>query len=128
MHFDDIVATYVPGEVCGIYANVVLQVRKYRERLEDEMERHRKEVQESRTKLRKLEADTRQMEDLKNKITEFESKTSKLTKEAGKSKEQEIELTETKTKNRELQRQVSSMFLLNFQLFMSELLVNMKSG
>jgi Skp family chaperone for outer membrane proteins len=86
----------------------VLQVRKYRERLEDEMERHRKEVQESRTKLRKLEADTRQMEDLKNKITEFESKTSKLTKEAGKSKEQEIELTETKSKNRELQRQVSS--------------------
>ena len=72
------------------------------------MERHRKEVQESRAKLRKLEADTRQMEDLKNKITDFENKTSKLTKEAGKFKEQEIELSDTKSKNRDLQRQVRS--------------------
>ncbi len=81
------------------------------------MERHRKEVQESRAKLRKLEADTRQMEELKNKIAEFENKTSKLSKEASKCKEQEIELNDTKSKNRELQRQVSAMCYYSVRYF-----------
>lgn len=85
------------------------EVRKYRERLEDEMERHRKEVSESRSKLRKLEMDNRQLEDFKNKVTELENKTSKLNKELNKSKEQEAELTETRSKNRDLQRQVDSL-------------------
>lgn len=84
----------------------LFKVRKYRERLEDEMERHRKETVESRGKLRKLESDTRQMEELKNKVTELEGKTVKLTKEASKCKEQEAELNETKGKNRDLLRQV----------------------
>lgn len=70
------------------------------------MESHRKEVSESRAKQRKLEADSRQMEDLKNRVTELETKNSKLTKDASKYKEQEDELNETKSKNRELQRQV----------------------
>lgn len=78
------------------------------------MELHRKEVSESRAKVRKLEADSRQMEDLKNRVTELETKNGKLTKDTSKYKEQEDELNETRSKNRELQRQVR--YVLSFSV------------